>query len=92
MMTKKSKVQFALEALEDVKKKLEMKKVRDDTYNLGTLTEVKASVFAITLEVDVVNSEWDNLSEDYLIKLLHVRFRDELEYRFDKVKNEYGKS
>lgn len=84
MENPKTKIRSAIEALKDIGKKLKMKRVRSDTCNLGTLREVKASVFSIELEAIVVNSEWDSLSEEALIKILKARFQSNLDFRFDE--------
>lgn len=81
---KKGKVRFALEALNDVSKKFGIKRMRSVVYNLNTLREQKASIFVLTLEAPIINSEWDNLSEKALIKLLRLRFEAHLSEIFNE--------
>ncbi|GAG85597.1 unnamed protein product [marine sediment metagenome] len=74
----------AIQALKDVSKKLGIKRVRSDTYNLGTAQEIDASVFVIELEAVIMNSEWDHLNEKDLIQVLKVRLGSALDLRFDE--------
>ena len=68
----------ALEALKNVMRKFNIQSSGTCVYNVGTLREQKATTFTLPLEARIVNSEWDNLSEKALIKVLQTRFNDHL--------------
>ena len=76
------KPQSASKILSIVTKKTGIYRGANKLYNENTLRERKASTHKLTLEASVMNSEWDNLTPKALMKLLHLRFRSNLEVIF----------
>ncbi len=65
--------------LDSINKKLGMKKTYDPRGSKMGATE-----FSLTIHAVVMDDEKDNMSEENLLKMLHIRFRDHLYFVFDE--------
>ncbi len=77
-----SRPQSASKMLKEVTKATGIRRIPDRIYNENTLRERKASVYTVTLEAPVMNSEWDSLTPKALREMLHGRFLSHLETIF----------